>query len=89
MYVPIYQLSMNKCPREQMENKSIICTSSYKPIVPTLPLPTPFALALLEIYTDFPVFSKLKKCLPSRRGVPFLDFVPGEFVASASVGAAG
>ena len=56
MFVSIYQLSMSKCPREQMENKSIICTSHYRSIRLTSPANPP-----LEIYPDFqfPVDSRI------------------------------
>lgn len=85
MYVPIYQLNMSKCPRQQMDNESDICISRYKFVTfPPTPSPT-----IGNLYR-FPVSCGLKKCLPSREGrAPLRGVAPGGFAESASIGSAG
>lgn len=67
MYVPIYQLSMSQSPREQTENKSVLCTSHYKAVGTFPPSAAPHHPAFGNLY-QFPICCGLNKCLPSREG---------------------
>ena len=70
MFVSIYQLSMSKCLREQMENKSIICTSHYKSIRLTSPPPS------IGNLSRFPVSCGLKNFCPPGRDVSLSQELP-------------
>lgn len=70
MHVPIYQLSMSQSPREQTENKSVLCTSHYKAVGTFPPTAAPPPPPHLEIYTNFQFAVDSRSVCPPGRDVP-------------------